>query len=103
MASAQGAEHEQAPNRLVVDEATNDDNSVVALNAKRMDKLEFFRGDTSLIKGRRDTVCIVLADDSCEEGKVRMNAVVRKNLGVRLGDCVSLHKARAAPRVTVLT
>jgi hypothetical protein len=33
-------------------------------------------------------VCIVLADDTCEESKIRMNKVVRKNLKVRLGDIV---------------
>jgi len=79
---------------LVVDEASNEDNSVVALNAKKMEELQLFRGDTVLIKGkkRKDTVCIVLADDTCDEGKIRMNKVVRKNLRIRLGDVVSLHQ-----------
>ena len=59
-----------------------------------MDELQLFRGDTVLIKGkkRKDTVCIVLADEFCEEGKIRMNKVVRKNLRVRLGDVVSIHQ-----------
>jgi hypothetical protein len=72
----------------------NDDNSVVALNLAKMDELQLFRGDTVLIKGkkRKDTVCIVLADEFCEEGKIRMNKVVRKNLRVRLGDVVSVHQ-----------
>lgn len=72
----------------------NDDNSVVALNLQKMDELQLFRGDTVLIKGkkRKDTVCIVLADEFCEEGKIRMNKVVRKNLRVRLGDVVSIHQ-----------
>ena len=45
----------------------NDDNSVVALNLQKMDELQLFRGDTVLIKGkkRKDTVCIVLADEFC--------------------------------------
>ena len=73
------------PNRLVVDEASNDDNSVVALNTQTMEELQLFRGDTVLIKGKRrkDTVCIVLADETCDLGKVRMNKCVRKNLKVR--------------------
>ncbi|XLS93970.1 hypothetical protein HN51_069978 [Arachis hypogaea] len=56
--------------------------------------LQLFRGDTILIKGkkRRDTVCIALADDTCEEPKIRMNKVVRSNLRVRLGDVVSVHQ-----------
>jgi len=78
------------PNRLIVDDAINDDNSVVSLHLNTMQELALFRGDTVLIKGkkRKDTVCIVLADDSCEEAKIRMNKVVRKNLRVRLGDVV---------------
>ena len=74
----------------------NDDNSVVALNLQKMDELQLFRGDTVLLKGkkRKDTVCIVLADENCEEGKIRMNKVVRKNLRVRLGDVVSVHQVR---------
>ena len=86
----------RSPNRLVVDEAVNEDNSVVALSAKKMEELQLFRGDTVLVKGkkRKDTVCIVLADDTCDDGKIRMNKVVRKNLRIRLGDVVSVHQAR---------
>lgn len=81
---------------VVVDEAINDDNSVVALNLGKMEELQLFRGDTVLLKGkkRKDSVCIVLADDTCDEGKIRMNKVVRKNLRVRLGDVVSVHQVR---------
>lgn len=43
-------ERKKAANRLVVDEAINDDNSVVALNPETMEKLQLFRGDTILIK-----------------------------------------------------
>ncbi|VAH87621.1 unnamed protein product [Triticum turgidum subsp. durum] len=59
-----------------------------------MEKLQLFRGDTVLLKGkkRKDTICIVLADDTCEEPKIRMNKTVRKNLRVRLGDVVSVHQ-----------
>lgn len=87
-------DRKKSPNRLLVDEAVNDDNSVVALNVKTMEKLQLFRGDTVLLKGkkRRDSVCIVLADDTAEESKIRINKVVRKNLRVRLGDVVSVHQ-----------
>jgi len=87
-------DRKKSPNRLVVDEAINDENSVVSLHPKTMEELELFRGDTVLLKGkkRRDTVCIVLADESCEEPKVRMNKVVRSNLRVRLGDVISIHQ-----------
>lgn len=43
-------ERKKAPNRLIVDEAVNDDNSVVALHPATMEKLQLFRGDTILIK-----------------------------------------------------
>jgi len=87
-------ERKKAPNRLIVDESVNDDNSVIALNLKTMEELQLFRGDTVLIKGkkRKETVCIVLSDDTCEEPKIRMNKVVRNNLRVRLGDIVSVHQ-----------
>ncbi|KAH7550497.1 hypothetical protein JRO89_XS13G0202800 [Xanthoceras sorbifolium] len=87
-------ERKKSPNRLVVDEAINDDNSVIAMHPETMERLQFFRGDTVLIKGkkRRDTICIVLSDEQCEEPKVRLNKVVRSNLRVRLGDVVSVHQ-----------
>ena len=40
----------KAPNRLIVDDAINDDNSVVALNLQTMETLQLFRGDTVLLK-----------------------------------------------------
>lgn len=57
-----------------------------------MDELQLFRGDTVLLKGkkRRETVCIVLSDDTVHNEKVRMNRCVRNNLRVRLGDIVSV-------------
>ncbi|CEL91780.1 unnamed protein product [Vitrella brassicaformis CCMP3155] len=82
-------------NRLIVEEAVNDDNSVVALNPTRMEDLNLWRGDTVLIKAdERNTVCIVLADtEDLDEGKIRMNKVIRKNLRVLLGDIVSIYSA----------
>lgn len=82
------------PYRLMVDEAVNDDNSVVALHPSKLEELELFRGDCVLIKGkrRRDTVCILLADETCDPGKIRMNRVVRNNLCVMLSDIVSIHQ-----------
>jgi transitional endoplasmic reticulum ATPase len=78
----------------VVEDALNDENSVVALSTATMEELQLFRGDTVLLKGkkRKDTVCIVLADDTCDNHKIRLNKVVRKNLRVKLGDVVSVHQ-----------
>ncbi|ORX82620.1 AAA ATPase [Basidiobolus meristosporus CBS 931.73] len=82
-----------APNKLMVDDATNDDNSVISMSPATMEKLQLFRGDTVLVKGkkRRDTVLIVLADEACEDNKVKLNKVARRNVRVRLGDIVSIH------------
>lgn len=46
------------PNRLVVEDSPNDDNSVIGLHQDKMDELDLYRGDTALIKGKRkhDTV-----------------------------------------------
>lgn len=89
----------KAPNRLVVDEATNDDNSVVVLSPAKMDELQLFRGDTILLKGKKghDTVCIVLSDEETQDANIRMNKVVRKNLRVRLGDIVSISAKEDVP------
>lgn len=86
------------PNRLIVEDAVNDDNSVVALSQAKMDELQLFRGDTVQLKGKRrkETVCIVLSDDTCPDEKIRMNRVVRNNLRVRLSDIVSI---QACPEV----
>jgi transitional endoplasmic reticulum ATPase len=86
----------KAPFRLLCDEPINEeqqDNSVVALHPQKMDELGFYRGDTILLKGkkRRDTVCVVMHDDTCPIGSIRINRVVRKNLRIRLGDIVSVH------------
>ena len=52
-----------------------------------MDELQLFRGDTVLLKGkkRKESVCIVLSDETVTDDKIRMNRVVRNNLRVRLG------------------
>ncbi|CAF4343103.1 unnamed protein product, partial [Adineta steineri] len=42
------------------------------------------------VKKRRETVCIVLADDNGSNDRIRMNRVVQNNLRVRFGDIVSI-------------
>lgn len=80
-------------NQLIVDDATTDDNSVVTMSPNTLEKLQLFRGDTVLVKGkkRHDTVLIVLADEELADGVARVNRVVRGNLRVRLGDIVTIH------------
>ncbi|XP_047074132.1 cell division cycle protein 48 homolog [Lolium rigidum] len=97
----------KAANRLVVEEATTDDNSICNLHPATMDELSIFKGDLVLLKGkrRRATVCIVIPDDTCEEHKLRINKVARSNLRVRIADVVSVHlcpDAKYGRRVHVL-
>ena len=97
----------KGPNRLIVEDATNDDNSVSVLSQSKMTELNIMRGDSIMIKGkkRRETICICLIDNDLDDGKVRLNKVIRKNLRVRLGDLVSIHSVSDVPygkRVTIL-
>ncbi|CAF4090491.1 unnamed protein product [Rotaria sp. Silwood2] len=82
----------ERPNRLIIDNAINDDNSVVTLSQQKMNELQLSRGDTVLLKGKkcRETICIVLADDTCQNDRIRMNRVVRNNLRVHSSDIVSI-------------
>jgi len=83
-------------NRLVVEEVQKeaDDNSAVYLSASKIDEMGLFRGDTVLLKGKRrkDTVCIIMADDNCDNEKIKMNSIVRNNLHVKIGDIVTVHQ-----------
>lgn len=67
----------KAPNRLIVDEATNDDNSVVNLSRAKMDELQLFQGDNIFLKGKKakETICIVLVDETMDDANIRMNKV----------------------------
>lgn len=104
------------PNRLIVDESLSEDSSIVSLSQvcvkciyapkwmyvfvlrlvcmcfhqNKTEELQLFRGDTVVLRGRkqRQTVCIVLTDDTCGDERIRINRVTRSNLRVRLGDVV---------------
>ena len=44
-------ERKKAPFKLTVEDAKNDDNSIVEMTQAKMDELKIFKGDTVLIKG----------------------------------------------------
>ncbi len=95
------------PNSLVVDDSPNDDASVISMSSKTMEKLQLFRGDAVLVKGkkRKQTVLIAMADDDLDEGMCRMNRVSRNNVRVRLGDVITVHACadiKFATRISVL-
>lgn len=88
-------DRKKAPHKLIVEESTKDDNSIIMITPAKMEELKIFRGDTVLLKGkkRKDTICLALNPedgDDLEDGKIRMNKVVRRNLRVRLGDVVQV-------------
>jgi transitional endoplasmic reticulum ATPase len=95
-------EKKKAPNRLMVDDVTNDDNSTIAMSPAKLAELKIYKGDPVLLKGkkRHETICIALADAKLEDGKIRMNKVVRKNLRVRLGDVVNVKACPDVPNLT---
>jgi len=73
-----------------------------------MDDLKLFRGDTVMLKGkrRRETVCIVLSDETASDEKIRINRCVRNNLRVRLGDivrCVCLLSRKCITEICLKT
>jgi transitional endoplasmic reticulum ATPase len=77
----------KAPNRLVVDDTDNDDNSVVCISARKMEELQLFRGDTVILKGKKgkDTICIVLAhDDADGDANIRINKVRQGERGTNM-------------------
>lgn len=95
-------ERKKAPYKLIVEDATQDDNSVVMITNAKMEELKIFKGDTVLLRGkkRKDTVCLALTPeegDDLDDGKIRMNKIVRKNLRVRLGDVVAVHAHSDVP------
>lgn len=61
------------PNSLVVDDATNDDNSVITMSNNTMETLNLFRGDNVIVKGkkRKDTVLVALVSP-IQDGVARL-------------------------------
>jgi len=72
------------------------------MSPAKLNELKIYKGDPVLIKGkkRHETLCIALADTKLEDGKIRMNKVVRRNLRVRLGDVVSVKACSEVPNLT---
>ena len=94
----------KAPNKLLVEEATNDDNSSIYITAAKMNELGIFRADPVLLKGKRrtETIAIALqeAGDGLDNGKIRMNKCIRKNLKLRLGDMVTILPSENTPNLS---
>lgn len=85
-------DRKKAPNRLIAEEAQQDDNTVVQLSQAKMNELKLFKGAPILLKGkkRKETVAVPIPDPKLEGDKIRLNKVIRKNLRIRLGDIVTV-------------
>ncbi|KAG0274477.1 hypothetical protein BGZ95_009734 [Linnemannia exigua] len=81
-----------ASNELVVEELSYTDNFVLEISKITMDRLNFHRGDMILIKGKegRMTVLVCMLGDGMQDSKVRLNQYAWRNLGVSIGDVVTL-------------
>lgn len=94
----------KAPNKLTVEEATNDDNTTVYMTAAKLNELGLFRGDPVLLRGKRrkTTIAVALteAGNELEDGKIRMNKVLRSNLKLRLGDVAVVNPSTQTPNLT---
>lgn len=84
------------PNKLVVDDSTNDDSSVAYINPARMEVLQFYRGDTILVKGKKNqsTVLVLLEDPDLPDGKIRLSKVARNNISIKLGDTIAANACK---------
>ena len=51
----------RAPNRLTIENPTNDDNSICAMNEEKMKELKIYNGDPVLLKGKRRNKCLCIA------------------------------------------
>lgn len=92
----------KSPNRLMVEDAINDDNSAIQLSQAKLTELKIFKGEPVFLRGkkRHETLCIALVDPKLDDSKIRLNKVVRKNLRLRLGDIVTVKPAQDVPNLT---
>jgi len=77
---------------LIVEDAMIDDNSIVCVHPERLKISKLEKGETVSVKSeyKRQITSILLDDPNCGVNKIRMNCTIRKNLGVSIGDVVSL-------------
>ena len=80
----------RVPHKLTVDDSKDDENSVIIITEAKRSELNLLRGETILLKGKRrkETVALLTIDDTgtLTNEKIRMNKVLRGNLGVSVSD-----------------
>jgi len=60
------------------------------MSTAKLAELGIFHGDTVMLRGNKRKTCpaIALQDKDLDDGKIRMNKCIRKNLRVHLSDVV---------------
>ena len=83
------------PNRYLVDDWADGDQSCVQINPAKLEQLGIFADDVIKVMGRfkKFTHCTVKVDENCDPTKIRMCKQIRKNCNVNVGDIVSIHPA----------
>lgn len=97
----------EKPNRLLIDDSLNDDNSVALIHPEKMEELGLFNGTTIILKGklRKTTICIAISSDECKsKEKILINRVIRNNIRLKIGDIVSIQEVNIdnADRIHIL-
>ena len=89
------------PNRLVVDESKNDDNSIVCMNEAKIKELKIFNGENVILVGKRrhKTLCLVVRDNTVPVDRVAINKCVRNNLRVKIGDVITVRAEENIPNL----
>ena len=91
--------------RLRVAEAYRDDvgRRIVRITPEIMRSLNLRPGDYVEIQGARSTVAILMVAEPDEEPDIiRMDGLMRDNLGIKLGDYVAIKKAKVVPAKKVV-
>lgn len=94
-------ELKRQPNRLIVEDAKNDDNSIVCMNEAKIKELKIFNGENVILVGKRrhKTLCLVVRDNTIAADRVAINKCVRGNLRVKPGDLVTVRPEPNIPNL----
>lgn len=77
---------------FIATEASDMDNSTIALSQNNMDSLQLSYGDIVLVgpKWRKETVLIATPRQDVDDKSAQINCVVRRNLNIKLGDFINV-------------
>ncbi len=83
-------------NRLIINDSANNDNSIVTLSEQKLNELQLLRGDMVMLKSKKckETICIVLPDNTCPNDGIQMTRIVRNNLRVPMF-CIAVKMRRS--------